>query len=101
MIAARIAAPRRLALVAGAYFAYAVVLAPLLAIVWVSFFENKIIGFPPTGYTLHWFANAWGFDRFQRGFVMSAEVGLAATAFSLLLGVPAALVIARREFFGR
>jgi len=101
MTAIRIAAPRRLALVAGAYFAYAVVLAPLLAILWVSFFENKIIGFPPSGYTLHWFANALAFDRFERGFVMSAQVGLAATAFSLLLGVPAALVLARREFFGR
>jgi putative spermidine/putrescine transport system permease protein len=101
MAAARPVLPRRFALVGGAYFAYAVVLSPLLAIIWVSFFENKIIGFPPTGYTLRWFANALAFDRFERGFIMSAQVSLAATAFSMLLGVPAAMIIARREFFGR
>jgi putative spermidine/putrescine transport system permease protein len=88
-------------IVLTAYAAIAIVIAPLVAILWVSFFENKIIGFPPTGYTTHWFGNAWFFDRFRRGFALSAELGLAATAFSLALGIPAALVLARRDFPGR
>jgi putative spermidine/putrescine transport system permease protein len=85
----------------AAYFTFAIVLFPLVAVIWVSFFENKIIGFPPTGYTLKWYVNAWSLGRFHRGFVLSVEVGLMATAASLLLGVPAALALARKEFAGR
>ena len=85
----------------AAYFTFFIVLAPLLAVIWVSFFENKIIGFPPTGYTLKWFANAWNFERFHRGFTLSVQVGLMATAASLLIGVPAALALARKQFTGR
>jgi putative spermidine/putrescine transport system permease protein len=92
---------RQLPLKLSAYFAFALVLAPLVAVLWVSFFENKIIGFPPTGYTLKWYVNAWSFTRFHRGFVLSVELGLIATLASLLLGVPAALALARKEFAGR
>jgi putative spermidine/putrescine transport system permease protein len=84
----------------AAYFTFFIVLAPLLAVVWVSFFENKIIGFPPTGYTLKWFANAWNLERFHRGFTLSVQVGVMATAASLLIGVPAALTLARKKFTG-
>lgn len=85
----------------AAYFTFAIVLFPLLAVIWVSFFENKIIGFPPTGYTLKWYVNAWSLGRFHQGFMLSVEVGLMATAASLLLGVPAAIALARKEFAGR
>jgi putative spermidine/putrescine transport system permease protein len=85
----------------AAYVAFLVVLAPLLAVIWVSFFENKIIGFPPTGYTLKWFANVWNLERFHRGFILSVEVGLIATSVSILIGVPAALALARKKFVGR
>ena len=46
------------AMIGGCILAFVMVLAPLVAIVWVSFFENKIISFPPTGYTLGWYATA-------------------------------------------
>jgi putative spermidine/putrescine transport system permease protein len=84
----------------AAYTTFLIVLAPLLAVIWVSFFENKIIGFPPTGYTLKWFANAWNFERFHRGLTLSVQVGLIATAASLAIGVPAALALARNKFTG-
>ena len=89
---------RRYPLNIAAYTAFFIVLAPLLAVIWVSFFENKIIGFPPTGYTLKWFVNAWNFERFHRGFILSVQVGLIATAVSLIIGVPAALALARKKF---
>jgi putative spermidine/putrescine transport system permease protein len=91
---------RRYPLNIAAYTTFLIVLAPLLAVIWVSFFENKIIGFPPTGYTLKWFANAWNFERFHRGFTLSVQVGLIATAVSLVIGVPAALAFARKKFAG-
>jgi putative spermidine/putrescine transport system permease protein len=77
-----------------------VVVAPLLAVTWVSFFQEKIISFPPRGYTMAWFVNAWNFDRFHAGFLLSVEVALMASAASLLVGVPAALALARRTFHG-
>jgi len=88
---------RRYPVKIAAYFTFFIVLAPLLAVIWVSFFENKIIGFPPTGYTLKWFANAWNFERFHRGFTLSVQVGLMATVASLLIGVPAALAARAQE----
>lgn len=81
--------------------AFAVLLAPLVAIVWVSVFANKIITFPPQGYTLSWYANAWATAAFRDGFVLSLELALAATGLSLLLGVPAALALARDRIPGR
>lgn len=98
MIAARFRALSYHAAVLGAV---AFVLAPLIAVVWVSVFTNKIISFPPTGYTLSWYANAWALSDFREGFILSIQVSLLATAFGLLLGVPAALAMARAEFPGK
>lgn len=81
--------------------AFAVLLAPLVAIVWASFFANKIITFPPQGYSLSWYANAWATAAFRDGFVLSLELALAATVLSLLLGVPASLALARDRIPGR
>jgi putative spermidine/putrescine transport system permease protein len=92
---------RRALLVLAAYTTFGVVLAPLIAVIWVSFFDNKIIGFPPSGYTLKWYVNAWNFDRFYWGFLLSLQVGVIATAVSLVIGVPAALALAQSDFAGR
>lgn len=91
----------RPAMIGGCIAAFVMVLAPLAAIIWVSFFENKIISFPPTGYTLDWYVAAARMPRFREGFVTSLELGLVATLVSLLVGVPAALVLARGRFPGR
>lgn len=74
---------------------------PLVAVIWVSFFANKIVSFPPTGYTTHWYANAWSLSDFREGFVVSLQVALCATLLGLLVGVPAALALARSKFPGK
>lgn len=80
---------------------FAFVVLPLVVIVWAAFFSDKILTFPPSGYTLSWFSRAWELSDFAQGFMMSLKVGLLATFFSLLLGVPAALAIERYPFPGR
>ncbi|MDR3452363.1 MAG: ABC transporter permease [Rhodoferax sp.] len=80
---------------------FAFIIAPLLIIVWASFFSDRILTFPPSGYTLSWFARAWALQDFASGFATSLEVGVCATVGSLLLGVPAALAIERFPFPGR
>ncbi len=79
----------------------AFVLLPLGAIVWVSFFANRILSFPPTGYTLSWYGRAWEQEAFRNGFITSVETALCAVVISLVLGVPASLALVRYRFPGR
>lgn len=79
----------------------AFVVAPLLFVIWVSFFSNQIVSFPPEGHTLRWFRNAWATAVFREGFLLSTQVALIATAGALLVGVPGALFLARYAFPGR
>lgn len=44
---------------------------PLVFIVWMSFFSNKILSFPPQGYTLDWYLRAWELSDFRNGFFLS------------------------------
>jgi putative spermidine/putrescine transport system permease protein len=84
-----------------AVLAFVILIAPLASVVWVSFFQNKIISFPPTGYTFHWYQAAWDMPRFRDGLWMSMQIGTVATSVSLLVGVPAAIYLARTDFRGR
>lgn len=79
----------------------AFVVLPLGAVIWVSFFANRILSFPATGYTLDWYARAWQLDAFRNGFITSVETALVAVAISLVLGVPASLALVRYRFPGR
>lgn len=79
----------------------AFVVLPLGAVIWVSFFANRILSFPATGYTLDWYARAWELDAFRNGFITSVETALVAVAISLALGVPASLALVRYRFPGR
>lgn len=74
---------------------------PLLVIIWVSFFSNKILSFPPEGYTLSWYERAWEMESFRNGFLVSIETALIATIAALILGIPAAIAVTRAKFRGR
>lgn len=69
--------------------------APLLVIMWASFFSDKILAFPPSGHTVEFFKRAWDLEDFSQGFIMSIQVAVCATIGSLVIGVPAALAIER------
>jgi len=91
----------RVALLSAAGFGYAVILTPILFVCWLAFFANEIVTFPPSGYTLRWFAHIFDENNFVGGFLTSLQVGVAAMIGGLLLGVPASLVLARHNFPGR
>lgn len=91
----------RLSLLAVVGATLAFILLPLFAVLWVSFFTNRFITFPPLGYTWGWFATAWDQEAFHTGFVTSVYLGVTATLGSLIVGVPAAFVLARHRFLGR
>ncbi|MDH2312366.1 ABC transporter permease [Methylobacterium brachiatum] len=95
----RAAIRRTYGTVSGVVLAFIVL--PLVVIVWVSFFANRILAFPASGYTLDWYARALDTDAFRDGFVTSVQTALFATAASLALGVPASLGLVRGRFPGR
>lgn len=55
----------------------------------------------PSGYTFHWYSDAW--DEFKLGSVLwvTFEVSILVLVISLGLGVPAAYAMARRNFPGK
>ena len=89
------------ALRAAAGLSLGFILLPLIFVVWLAFFRNEIVSFPPEGYTLRWFAAIFDQNKFVDGFVVSIEIGIVATLLGLALGVPAALSLVRRRFSGR
>ena len=89
---------RRWALNGAATVALAYILLPLIFVVWLAFFRQEIPSFPPEGYSLRWFAAILDQRKFVDGFSISFQVAALAMAVGLLLGVPAALCLARLQF---
>lgn len=91
---------RSLALDAFIWTVMVFILSPLVVITWLAFFKQEIPTFPPEGYTLRWFWAILDNQPFMNGLTLSAKVAAVATAIGLLLGVPAALGVARSRFRG-
>jgi len=91
----------RLALRAAAALSLGFILLPLVLVIWLAFFRQEIPSFPPEGYSLRWFGAVVDNKSFVGGFLLSLQVGIAATLIGLALAVPASLAIARRRFRGR
>jgi putative spermidine/putrescine transport system permease protein len=78
-----------------------VVYVPLALVMLNSFNVDRTFTWPPPGLTLHWWHVAAQSAGARDALLVSVEVGLLATAISLVLGTMAALALRRRRFFGR
>ncbi len=63
--------------------------------------RRKTFAFPPTGFTLQWWRDAWNSEGMWTSLGNSVVVGLGATAIALVLGTMAAFAVQRYDFFGR
>ncbi len=79
---------------------YAIMLCPLFFVIALSFFKDSILFFPPSGYTLSWYQNAWENQSFINGFIFSLQIALISALIGVSLGVMAALGIVRFKFSG-
>ena len=79
--------------------AVAAIFLPLVLTVYLSVFDETLIVFPPKGYTLAWYPRI--LPQFGGALRTSALTALAATALSLLIGVPAGIGLSRHRFAGR
>lgn len=68
---------------------------PLLIIVVTSFGEAPAIQFPISGFTFDWYKVVFESEAFMSSFYVSLGVGLAATLLAIIIGVPAAYLLAR------
>jgi putative spermidine/putrescine transport system permease protein len=55
----------------------------------------------PSGFTTHWYSDAWSEFGLSSVMVVTAQVAVAVVLISVLIGVPAAYVLARRTFPGK
>ena len=93
-------APIGLKLAAGAGLAFIHI--PLAFIVLYAFTsEDRSYQFPPPGYTLRWFAVAWGRQDVFNALGLSIVVAALSTLVALILGTLAAAALSRARFFGR
>jgi putative spermidine/putrescine transport system permease protein len=77
------------------------ILAPLVITIAISFGNTAFVAFPPRGFTVHWYQNVVSDPEFLASLAFSAGLAIAATCGAMLLGVPAAFAVARRQFPGR
>ena len=74
----------------------------LIAAVVVNSFSTRWLGtWLPAGFTSRWYGSAWNEFQLDSVLMVTAEVVLAVVAISLLVGVPAAYTLARRDFPGK
>ena len=74
---------------------------PLLLIMAYAFNSSTIQSWPISGFTFHWFRQAWDDHEVRSSLWLSLKVGLTATTIALVLGTAAAAAIYRFRFFGR
>jgi len=89
-------------LVWGVVVFFFVNLAGLIASVVVNSFSTRWFGtWLPEGFTNNWYGQAWDEFGLFPVLVVTVEVSLLVVGISILIGVPASYVLARRSFPGR
>lgn len=91
----------RIALRIASGFVLVFIYLPLVILAIYAFNPSRLMAWPPTGFTLHWFAEAAANPAVGQAIVNSLLAGSFATAIALVLGTLAALAVQRHEFFGK
>ena len=69
-----------------------IIYVPLLLVLLNSFNTDRTFGWPPSGYTTHWWRLAWESEGARSALWTSVKVACAATVILLLLAGASALV---------
>lgn len=92
---------RRALITSVSLLTFAYLLLPLIVVVGVSITETAYLKFPPQGFTLKWYADFFRDPTYVEALWLSVKLATVSTLVAIVLGIPAALVIARRTFAGR
>jgi putative spermidine/putrescine transport system permease protein len=83
-----------------ASLALVILVGPVLVVLLTSFTDNRSLKFPPTGLSLHWYAELFDATRsrqIHRAALNSLEVAAWSTGLATLFGTMAALALARSK----
>ena len=76
--------------------------APTFFIIPVSFTEEGFLTWPPKGFSLQWYETVFADSSpYPAAFLRSVLVALFAGFFAMLIGVPAAFILVRKQFVGK
>ncbi|MFB9948704.1 ABC transporter permease subunit [Rhizobium puerariae] len=75
--------------------------APALVLFPVAFSDSAYLAWPPKGFTLRWFEQYFTSPEWREATVRSIVVGLITATLAMLLGIPAAFMLARRNVPGK
>ena len=82
-------------------FVLAFLYLPIVILAIYAFNPSRIQTWPPTGFTLHWFEQAFTNAAILRALQNSLAAATIATVVALVLGTLAALAVQRYDFFGK
>ena len=86
---------------AWVFAVFAAIFLPLLLIVVISFSGDAYLSFPPTSWSLRWYAEVLSNAGFMEGLRNSVIIAAVVAFLSLALGLPAAYALVRLDFPGR
>ncbi|UZE49474.1 ABC transporter permease [Rhodopseudomonas sp. P2A-2r] len=99
---ARILARAWNGLLLGLMTFFVINIALMVAAVMTNSFATRWLGtWLPEGYTTKWYFSAWKEFQLYDILIVTLQVVFAVVALSIVIGVPAAYVLARREFTGK
>jgi ABC-type spermidine/putrescine transport system permease subunit II len=76
-------------------------LAPMVIIIILAFSGDGYLHFPPSSFSVQWFARFFGNLQWQRALLSSVIIGAIACAVSTTIGLLAAYSFLRTEFYGK
>jgi ABC-type spermidine/putrescine transport system permease subunit II len=76
-------------------------LAPMVIVVILAFSGDGYLHFPPSSFSLQWFARFFGDPQWQRALLSSLIIGAIACVVSTTIGLLAAYAFLRTEFLGK
>ncbi|MBR4577987.1 MAG: ABC transporter permease [Oscillospiraceae bacterium] len=62
-------------------------LAPLVVVICTSFGESRFVTFPPQGFTLKWYAEAFGNVDFMKSILLSLRISIVSVILACVMGV--------------
>lgn len=77
------------------------VMAPLFVTLAMSFSDSYFVAFPPQGLTIRWYQQILTDRYFLSALTLSGYLAFGSTICALLIGIPAAMALARGRFPGR
>lgn len=74
---------------------------PIAVVIPAAFSDDSTLSFPPKGFSLKWFENAWNTQGFWDALQVSVAVAVLAGFISLVVGTLGSFAIVRHRFPGR